>query len=130
MGNLSSLLGKSLVIWGKDMDGNKKKIFGRRMAGALLAILLPLLFTASLHAQTVNLGGTGALGKFINPTSVVTNTGGQTCGYAEIRIDLAQGKVFAIPNRTTSNTDCTDTSPVDITNVVDATTFVISTGLL
>ncbi|MBI4442719.1 MAG: hypothetical protein HY649_05020 [Acidobacteria bacterium] len=87
----------------------------------ILAIGYWLLATIA-QAQTVNLGGTGALGKFINPTSVVTNTGGQTCGYNEIRIDLAQGKVFAIPNRTTSNTLCSDQSPVDITNVVDATT--------
>jgi hypothetical protein len=83
----------------------------------LFVMLLALGFSPSLRAQTVNLGGTGALGAFINPTSVTTNTQGQSCGYAVLQIDLAQGKVFAIPNRTTANAVCLDQSPVDITNV-------------
>ena len=99
------------------MSSNReRKARNRRAVGLAAVYFFALAYGPALHAQTVNLGGTGALGAFINPTSVLANTGGQTCGISIIQIDLAQGKVFAIPDRTTANSLCADRSPVDITS--------------
>src|SRR5579885_369504 len=88
------------------------------------AILLPLLLVAAtfrgmLRAQTVSLGGTAALGDFLNPLTV--NDGSQVCNYDLIEIDLSQGKVFARPFRNASNAGCNSTL-VDITNGQNPTT--------
>jgi len=97
----------------------------------VVLLLLALAFGPSLRAQTVNLGGTGALGDFINPLSVTSATG-EACNYNTIQIDLAQGKVFAIPFRKLNNASC-DATPVDITSQVFSTgisTFDGSAGVL
>lgn len=70
-----------------DGDNSKKILWG--MA------LLALLVSPAAWAQ-LNLGGTAALGNFLNPISV-KDTAGNSCNYDLLRIDLAQGKVFARP---------------------------------
>ena len=105
-----------------DMDSNKKSIASGRTRLQLSAFALALLVlwcSAGLRAQVVNLGGTGAMGNFINPATVFD--GSQTCNYDLLEIDLSQGKVLARPFRNSSNGGC-NTTLVDITNVVDATT--------
>ena len=90
----------------------------RRRAGMpVLLLLLTLVFSPCLRAQ-FDSGSTGALGNFINPLTVVSASD-ETCNYVELRMDLAQGKAFAIPYRSGSNVDC-NRALVDITATVFA----------
>ena len=110
--------------------------FGGRIAAGLLAILLALAFTPDLRGQAFTTGGPATLGNFKNPTTV-TDAGGLTCSFT-LRLDLKQGKIFAIPSSTgpspavPANTTCNQT-PVDITALTFSTgitSFDGSTGVL
>ena len=92
------------------MNSNKKKTIGRRMAGALLATLLALLFfSPNLRAQTADLCqgdlNCGKLGNFINPLKV-TVSGPVDCNYTDLQIDMSNGKVWVRPGTQSSAFAC------------------------
>ncbi|MBI4443208.1 MAG: hypothetical protein HY649_07515 [Acidobacteria bacterium] len=77
--------------------------FTRGIAGGFLAVVLTLGFSLSAHAV---LGGSGALGNFINPLTVGVPAVSPTeqCDYSAMKIDMNLGKVIVTPfnNATTA----------------------------
>ncbi|MBI4458805.1 MAG: hypothetical protein HY648_01945, partial [Acidobacteria bacterium] len=81
----------------------------------VLLLLLGLGINPGLRAQTFNSGGTGALGSFTNPLSVLA-TDGKTCTYNSIQIDMALGTVKVSPYVETNGASSCNTTLVNITS--------------